>query len=490
MSRLLDALASSDPAARLFVGRDLPGMTRGELLERVESLAKALSGSTGPVGVALDNGPDWLAADLALAASGRVSVPVPPWFTPAQLRHLASAAGLSTWLGRSPPPLAARGYPVLDGDLGMWDLLDPVPVALPEGTAKITFTSGTTGRPKGVCLSQASMEAIAASLADVGREAGVGRHLCVLPLPVLLENVGGAWAALLAGAEVVAAPMAGLGMAGATGVDPRRFLAAVQEHAAESLILVPQLLEALVGAVEAGGAAPASLRFVAVGGARVPPALLTRARELGLPVFEGYGLSECGSVVSLDREADGTGGVGRPLPHARVRLAPDGEILVDGELMLGYAGDPAPVPRPWPTGDLGSLDAEGRLHIVGRKRNVFITPMGRNVSPEWVETELAQESPVRQAAVFGEGLPCPVAVLVAPGADASALDAAVARANQRLPDYARVGTWILAEEAFTPANGLATANGRIRRDDIAARYGSFINADPRTAPLQTEIRPS
>jgi len=485
----MNALASSDPAAPLFVGRDAPSMTRGAFLERVETLAEALSGASGPVGVALDNCPDWLAADLALAVSGRVSVPVPPWFTTAQLRHLMSAAGLSTWLGRTPPPGGSAPHPVPGGTLGLWELPAPAQVALPEGTAKITFTSGTTGQPKGVCLSQASMETIASSLADVGREAGVGRHLCVLPLPVLLENVGGAWAALLAGADLVAPPMAELGMNGATGVHPGRFLEAVHRYAAESLILVPQLLEALVGAIEAGGRTPGALRFVAVGGARVPPALLARARELGLPVFEGYGLSECGSVVSLDREADGRGGVGRPLPHARVRLAPDGEILVDGELMLGYAGDPSPVPRPWPTGDLGTLDAEGRLHIVGRKRNVFITPMGRNVSPEWVETELVQEPPVRQAAVFGEGLPHPVAVLVAPGADAAAVEAAVGRANRRLPDYARVGDWILAEEPFTPANGLATPNGRIRRDDIAARYGSRITAGPRAAFPQMETRP-
>jgi long-chain acyl-CoA synthetase len=488
MDRVLASLSGLSPAGALFRATTAPGMTRGAFLDRVEALTSHLAGTPGPVALALDNSQDWLAADIALGASGHVNVPVPPWFTPAQIAHLVEAAGLSAWLGVRPPPVPhGKGRP-LGGGLNLWRLEGTLPAALPPGTGKITFTSGTTGQPKGVCLANRSLETIAESLARIGRQAGVGRHLCALPLAVLLENIAGAWAAMLAGAEIVAPPMAELGMAGATGVDAGRFLAAIRQHEAHSLILVPQLLEALVGALEAGATPPGCLRFVAVGGARVPPALLARARRLGLPVHEGYGLSECGSVVSLDLDADERAGVGRALPHARVSLAPDGEILVAGELMLGYAGDPSPVPRPWPTGDLGSLDASGRLHIIGRKRNVFITSMGRNISPEWVETELLQEPPVRQAAVFGEGMRRPVAVLFAPGADEAAVAAAVERANLRLPDYARIGRWLAAAEPFSPANGMATANGRLRRGEIADRYRCTPEAGAAFEFLTTENR--
>jgi long-subunit acyl-CoA synthetase (AMP-forming) len=463
-------------------------MTRGAFLDRVEDLAFRLAHMTGPVALALDNSQDWLAADIALGAAGHVNVPVPPWFTPAQIAHLVEAAGLSAWLGVRPPPVPHGKGRDVGGGLTLWSLKASRPVALPAGTGKITFTSGTTGQPKGVCLANRSLETIAESLARIGRKAGVERHLCALPLSVLLENIAGAWAAMLAGAEIVALPMAELGMAGATGVDAGRFLGAIRRHEAQSLILVPQLLEALVGAVEAGATRPGSLRFVAVGGARVPPTLLARARRLGLPVHEGYGLSECGSVVSLDLEAEDRAGVGHALPHACVSLAPDGEILVDGELMLGYAGDPTPVPHPWPTGDLGSLDPSGRLHIIGRKRNVFITSMGRNISPEWVETELLQEPPVRQAAVFGEGMRQPVAVLFAPGEDEAAIAAAVERVNLRLPDYARIGRWLAAREPFSPAHGTATANGRLRRAEIASRYGCTPEGRAGLESMTTEDR--
>ncbi|MEJ2515325.1 MAG: AMP-binding protein [Gammaproteobacteria bacterium] len=486
MSLILDALSSVDADRPTLLGGGSGPVTAGGLLRRVDDLAASLA-APGAVAVALDNSPEWLAVDLALLGLGRPGVPVPLWFTPAQVGHLVSAAGLSAWIGRSPPSVPHGRGRDLGGGLGLWPLVSANETLLPAGTAKVTFTSGTTGQPRGVCLSGASLEKIAASLADVGRAAGVRRHLCALPLPVLLENVAGAWAGMLAGAEVVVPPLAELGMKGGAEVDGARFARAVRAHRAESLILVPQLLAALVAALEAGAPMPGGLRFIAVGGARVPAGLLARARRLGLPVHEGYGLSECGSVVSLDAEGLPGAGVGRPLPHARVSLAPDGEILVDGELMLGYAGQPGRVRRPWPTGDLGAIDDQGRLHVAGRKKNVFITSMGRNISPEWIEAELTAEPGVFQAAVFGEGLPGPVALLSGPGLDEDRARAAVERVSSRLPDYARPRRWRIADEPFTPDNGCATANGRPRRPAIETRYRDWLyGPSPEPVP-STEI---
>ena len=107
---------------------------------------------------------------------------------------------------------------------------------------------------------------------------------------------------------------------------------------------------------------------------------------------------------------------------------------------------------------------------------MFITSLGRNVSPEWVERELVLQPPIRQAAVFGEGRPSPVAVVVmAEGADRAAVDRALAQANLDLPDYARVHDWVQASEPFTLANGQLTATGRLRRPAILARYQQVLN---------------
>jgi long-subunit acyl-CoA synthetase (AMP-forming) len=192
-------------------------------------------------------------------------------------------------------------------------------------------------------------------------------------------------------------------------------------------------------------------------------------------VFEGYGLSECGSVVCLNTPgATRPGSVGRPLPHVRVTLAADGEVFVQGQPFAGYLGQ-APRARAggdgWPTGDLGRLDDDGFLYLTGRRRSVFITAYGRNVAPEWVERELALEPAVAQAAVFGEARPWNVAVIVpASGVDAAAVASAVRRANLGLPDYARVSQWLPADGPFTPGNGLLTGTGRVRRQAVQDRY--------------------
>jgi long-chain acyl-CoA synthetase len=161
-------------------------------------------------------------------------------------------------------------------------------------------------------------------------------------------------------------------------------------------------------------------------------------------------LTECGSVVSLNRPGDDGEGddAGRPLDHVSVRIA-EGEIVVGTRAFLGYVGDAAVVPpatpaarREFATGDLGRFDADGHLHLSGRRKNLLITSYGRNIAPEWVESVLLAEPAIAQALVFGDGRPWLSAVLVAsPGIDSGALAAAVQRSNHALPDYARIARW-------------------------------------------------
>jgi pyrroloquinoline quinone (PQQ) biosynthesis protein C len=208
---------------------------------------------------------------------------------------------------------------------------------------------------------------------------------------------------------------------------------------------------------------------VAVGGAAISRRTLEAAAEVGLPVYEGYGLSECASVVALNRpSAKRLGSVGRPLPHVQINLAQDGEILVQGLQWPGYLGEPARTPiESIATGDIGHLDADGYLYVTGRKKDVFITSFGRNISPEWIEKELVAQAPIAQAALFGDGLPFNSAVIVpCPGTAASAVDDALAAVNLQLPDYARVRSWVPARNAFSLGNGMLTANGRLRRAPI------------------------
>ena len=438
------------------------------------------------VALALDNGADWVMWDLALLFGGRVCVPLPDFFSAAQQRHVLDSAGIDTLIGDRHEAGPGSGFTASRPGIGQ--RRPACTPALPAGTLKITYTSGTTGQPKGVCLDAAAQLTVAHSIAAVIRDCGVRHHLCVLPLATLLENVAGVYAPLLAGAGIELRPQAEIGLQGASGFDVGRFLARLGLSRPHSLILLPQLLLALVSAAERGLPLPTVLRFAAVGGGRAAPGLLQRAARLGLPVYEGYGLSECASVVCLNTpSANRPGTVGKPLAHAEVRLAEDGEVLMHGARMLGYLGESPPAGGWLGTGDLGHLE-HGFLVLHGRKKHQFITAFGRNVNPEWVEAELAQQAPIAQAWLHGEARAENLAVLVprAPGCTDAELASAVAAVNRNLPDYARAHRWLRADEAFTAANGLATTNGRLRRDALVARYRPALDESPSPTACKDE----
>lgn len=466
-------------------------LTAFELRSRVLELTQWLQ-RTGITCVAsrLDNGVDWMVLDLALRIADVVHVPLPTFFSDEQVQHALQTSGaqLLVLAEGTPPPCGITDAPMLLPALSArgQSLSTAAGSVLPAGTACVTYTSGSTGRPRGVCLSAGMLMATAAALADAAGDIAPRRHLCLMPLSTLLENVAGLYAALLSGAEIALPSLQEIGYTGAAGLDVPTLLSCLNRYRPESIILVPQLLLALVMAAEQGAELPASLRYLAVGGGRVSAGLLSRARRLGLPVFEGYGLTECGSVVCLNRpgaQRDGT--VGQPLPHVRVQIV-DGEIVVSGARALGYlAGESLPE-GPIHTGDLGHIDADGFVHVTGRRKNVFITAFGRNVSPEWVESELLSHPAIAQAVVWGEGQADNVALLVPRSAQqgSAALDAVLSAINAGLPDYARIARYVTVAP-FSADAGLLTANGRIRREAILAHYQAEIDAAYRRSAFST-----
>lgn len=444
------------------------------------------------LGLLMDNTPAWVISDLAAVHAEIPCVPLPLFFSPRQIAHLISTAGIELILTDQPVPLRAMlagigtelvdetQINIADRQISLLQLPAAPAGLIPSGVAKITFTSGTTGDPKGVCLTQQAMETVAVSLQEACQAEASDRHLCALPLATLLENIGGAYVPLMAGAVCVLPGLAAVGLKGSSGLDPAAFLRALIGYDIATCILIPQMLLALVSAVHASGQRPERLRYIAVGGAPVSLQQLQQAKALGLPVFEGYGLSEAGSVVAVNAPgAVQAGSVGKPLPHIALQFAEDGEILVKGALFSAYLGQPGSAPGEgyYATGDIGHIDEHGFLHITGRKKHIFITAFGRNVSPEWVERELTVQPAIAQAMVLGEAQPFNVAILSARnGMDEKHVQQCVEAANAQLPDYARVSRWLLADEPFSVANGLFTATGRPRREAIMKVYGERIKS--------------
>jgi long-subunit acyl-CoA synthetase (AMP-forming) len=456
-------------------------------IQRLSALLRTFPAKT--IGLALDNSPLWVVLDLAGLAAGKTIIPLPSFFSAEQISHSIRDAGITCILTDQPDLYqeilttgniedeATFAHIISGQEITEFRLSNIPAKTLPAGTVKVTYTSGTTGHPKGVCLSAESLHKVAASLLAATKGALGDQHVSVLPLSTLLENLAGVYVPLLAGATCHLLPQATVGLSGSSGLDVQKMLTALIKCRATTTILTPQLLHAAVAAIEAGHPAPGQLRFIAIGGASVSERLLQRAQALGLPVFEGYGLSECCSVVSLNTESDRLiGSVGKPLPHTSLKFSDEGEILVRGATLLGYTGgDPVPAETFWPTGDIGYLDDNGFLHLTGRKKNIFITSFGRNVSPEWVERELTLHPAIAQAAVFGEARPWNVAVIVPRGnSPEAAIDQAIAEANLVLPDYAQVKCWLPAKAPFLPQNGQLTANGRLKREAIWAQYQTGI----------------
>jgi len=439
----------------------------------------------GTIALAIDNHPAWAILDIASLANRTPLVPLPAFFSDTQLMHAVKDAGVSLLITDHPQRFSAlfdsliahKSTITVAGKRLMMMQLAIAPQSLPASTVKITYTSGTTGQPKGVCLSEHAMLSVASAIHTMVNLRASDQHCCVLPLSTLLENVAGLYAILLAGGTAHILPCKTVGLTGSS-VNINQLHQTLQSTKANSAIFIPELLTALVAACEAGAEKLHHLHFLAVGGASVASNLLTRAHQLGLPVFEGYGLSESASVVALNTVTNHqVGSVGKLLPHIEIMLSDEHEILVKGAQYLGYTNQPNTAQADWvATGDIGYLDADGYLFINGRKKNIFITSYGRNVSPEWVERDLTSTPVITQACLFGEAKPWNTA-LIASTADATAetINSAIETINQSLPDYARVSKWLLTSEPFSVNNKQLTPNGRLKRDVIWQSYQDAIN---------------
>jgi long-chain acyl-CoA synthetase len=491
MRSLIENLACRTPADSVIesAGRN---MSAADVADSVKRLCAFLQGEEiKRVALLAGNSADWIIADLACQAANICLLPLPVFFADTQLLHSLESVGVDAILTDDPqrclklPPCAGVETGAVPGsELTLVRVLVEDIQPLPEGTQKITFTSGSTGAPRGVCLAVAQQLRVAAALQDV-LQLQAPRHLCLLPLSTLLENVGGIYWPLLANGTVIVPPETETGFSGSTGLDLPRLIEALERHRPTSIILVPQMLVGLVSYLEAGWSPPEELRFAAVGGARVDADLLRRARQLGFPVYEGYGLSETGSVCCLNRPGDEhIGSVGRPLPHAALSIE-NGEIFVSGNTFLGYVGDVSSWGKPHvATGDLGRLDANGYIYVEGRRKNLLISSFGRNISPEWIESQLLAHPLIAQCVVLGDGRPYCSALIVPRDAtaDRSSIQTLLERVNRQLPDYARIQRWHYLPAGFDRSSDLFTENGKPRRAAIAQQFATVIEALYAVAP--------
>ncbi|GAB1260488.1 AMP-binding protein [Aurantivibrio plasticivorans] len=469
-------------------------LTASEMITQANRLGNWLhANNIRCVGLYGDNSADWVIADYACLYYDIAIVPLPTFFSNQQLTHAIHQSGVDCILTDQPlliDNLDIVGYedskkseqhPVLSQFSYIYpkpNKLDEALPRIPKGTQKITFTSGTTGSPKGVCLSSDHLLQVAQSLTKmIGIRAP--RHLCILPLSTLLENLAGIYVPWLSDGTVFTPSLSEVGLSGSSQLDLGKLLASIEKYQPHSIILTPELLTALTAACDLGWQAPRSLQFIAVGGGNVSKQLLVHARKHELPVYQGYGLSECGSVVSLNTPSNNLiDSVGKPLPHVKVNIR-DREVIVKGSCFLGYCNEPKSwYPREVMTGDIGSLDDADFLSINGRKKHLLISSYGRNISPEWIEAELLAGPLLQQCVVVGDNKPYCTALILSRESQTTdnRIQQWINQVNSTLPDYARIKYWHRLDQSLSAIPDLMTNNGRLKRQTIHRYFDNTIEA--------------
>lgn len=498
-----------------------------ELAAHVEALAGGLiqAGLTRGAAVALfaPDSPAWIAAALAAIRAGGAVLPVDAQLADEVLAHVLADSGarlLFTTADRAErlARLAPEARLVLldapEDDARGWQTLQaPRAVALPSSgaadPAALFYTSGTTGRPKGVPLTHAQLNFQLDALAATGLLIPSDRVALPLPLHHVYPFVLGLLAPLALGLPLIL-PQALTGP---------QVLRALKEGEATVMVGVPRLYAAMLAGIEArvaarGGLASAlvrgfmalslalnrlgldagrllfgrllharlapRLRLLACGGAALEAELAARLRALGWRVAIGYGLTETAPLISINPPRGRPGSVGRPLPGVEVRIAADGEIQARGpNVFTGYRNLPEKTQEAFTadgwfrTGDLGRLDPDGFLFVTGRAKELIVTAGGENVQPEEVETAYQRHPFIREFALLEERgrllglvLPEPGAIRRAGHTDiAAAVRRAVAEVSANLPSYQRV-----AEIALTRDPLPRTRLGKLRRHLLAAAW--------------------
>jgi len=381
--------------------------------------------------------------------------------------------------------------------------------------ATICYTSGTAGRPKGVMLTHGNILANVSACERLRLVRSEDVFLSLLPLSHMFERTGGYYLPLAIGAKVTyarsvsqlaedlaserptvmfAVPRvfekfaARLNEALAKSPAKKRFFDLVVAAGGRALrreagladrIVLALLRDRVAGPVLArlGG----RMRFAVLGGAPLDPAIAWLFLGLGLPVLQGYGMTEASPVISVNRpQGNVPESVGMPLDNVEVRIAADGELLARGpSIMKGYWNNPEASAKSldregWlHTGDLAEI-RDGGIFIRGRLKDVLVLSNGEKLPPQDVELAILGDGVFEQGILIGEGRPFLTLVAVTRETDERSL---IRRANDRLkefPGYIRVRRVVATREPWTVENGLLTPTLKVKRDRVQGKFSAEI----------------
>lgn len=521
---------SSAPDRRYFNqpmgGGELKTYTWKEAMDEARRIASYLISLDLPpkshVALVSKNTAWWIITDLAIWMAGHVSIPLYPTCTRDTVSYVLehSEAKILFFGKLDDPDEIKAGIPEdmtcvamplsANNDYTTWASLleahEPMEGEVkrdPEEMATIVYTSGSTGRSKGAMLSFKAMSGATDVLVETLEMSERDRMLSYLPLSHVFERWLVECCSLRAGMELFFAESLKTFVGDIQRAQPtlfvsvprlwQKFQMGVQTKLPQKklnfLLKIP-IVNNIVRKKALTGLGLQSVRFAGSGSAPVPAELIEWYRSLGLELLEGYGMTEnfCYSHMCKPGQVR-PGYVGGVHTGVECRIADDGEILVKSPAsMMGYYKEPEMSAAAFTedgflkTGDRGEEDAQGRLRITGRVKEIFKTSKGKYVSPAPIENKLLTHPDVEMACVGGSGQASPYALLMlgeaargraaAGGRDAimSSIEAHLAQVNQELPGYERLAFCAVVKDEWLTENGFLTPTMKMKRSAIEEAY--------------------
>ena len=471
----------------------------------------------GSVCILMGNVPEWPISDIGTIAAGGVGVGLYPTSSAEQIAYIINHSDAEFVLVDSREQLAkvlsvrdqlskVRHVIALeaasDGVISYRDFIsrgraersrlapllkERAEGAAPDDVAIMVYTSGTTGRPKGACLSHRYIMNSVESMRQTIPIYDTDVSFSYLPFCHVAERISGLYNRLYAGASVYFVD--DLSRLGEYMLEVKptvfaslpRFFEKIHARAVSDMERLPEEEWPCFKATKVKHYFGGRIRVATSGGAPLPLEVGEFFAAAGLPILQAYGMTEnvCVAFNRPDNYKFGT--VGPPMPGCEVRIAADKEILVRSEMMFsGYYKAPEETAKVFEdgwllTGDLGEFDEDGFLKITGRKKELIVTSTGKKVAPALLENMLKESHLISQAMVYGEGRSYLVA-LITGSADRERVQSIVDGVNRRVSSSESIKRFAILERDFEIARDEITPTGKLKRDVITQRYSDLIES--------------